>query len=107
MFEMGVYGRTRTDMDKHLLCPHGNVLASDYTMNGVRRVSVGLPKCCLEMLRSPAAGESFIIVDRKGKQKLVHDGLMGAYLVEAERESIKKPSTFNDFEPLTSSAEAL
>jgi hypothetical protein len=59
---------------KVIKCPHGNVMYSDSVIQGVRRVHAGIPQCCFEMLCTPAEGEGFIIVDRGGRQKLIHQG---------------------------------
>jgi len=67
-------------------CPHGRVIFSDHTHNGVRRVHGGTPPCCFDMLCTPAAGESFILVDRAGRQKRIHDGIFGKTLVGAAPE---------------------
>ena len=66
-----------------ILCPHGHVMFSDTTVGGVRRVHGGIPDCCFDMLCHPAAGDGFVIVQRDGKQKRIHDGLMGISLVAA------------------------
>ena len=69
----------------NIRCPHGNILYSDRTVNGVRRVHGGIPTCCFDMLCSPAAGLEFIITDREGRQKRLHNGLFGVSLVGASR----------------------
>jgi hypothetical protein len=64
-------------------CPHGRTMYSDRTENGIRRVHGGTPACCFDMLCTPAAGESFVILERGGRQKRIHNGLMGVSLVGA------------------------
>ena len=64
-------------------CPHGRTMFSDRTENGVRRIHGGIPSCCFDMLCTPAAGEGFVILQRDGQQKRVHNGLMGVSLVSA------------------------
>ena len=59
-------------------CPHGRVMFSDQTVDGVRRVHGGIPSCCFDMLCTPAAGETFVLLDRSGRQKRIHDGLLAA-----------------------------
>jgi hypothetical protein len=59
---------------------------SDRTENGVRRIHGGIPSCCFDMLCTPAAGEGFVILQRDGQQKRVHNGLMGVSLVSANKE---------------------
>lgn len=64
-------------------CPHGRTLFSDRTENGVRRIRGGVPSCCFDMLCTPAAGETFVMLQQDGRQKRIHDGLTGVSLVGA------------------------
>ena len=57
-----------------ILCPHGKIMYSDRTINGRRHVHAGIPICCFDMLCTPAGGDGFIIVDRRGRQKRIHQG---------------------------------
>jgi len=57
-------------------------LAECRALLGVRRVSGGIPACCFDMLCTPAAGDNFIILDRAGRQKRIHNGLTGVSLID-------------------------
>ena len=70
-------------------CPHGRVMFSDRTEGGIRLVHGGIPKCCFDMLCSPAGGETFILVDRRGRQKRIHDGLTGRTLVGPANKEVR------------------
>ena len=70
-------------MVRTIQCPHGRTMFSDRTEDGVRRIHGGIPSCCFDMLCSPAASDSFVILQRDGQQKRIHNGLMGTSLVSA------------------------
>jgi hypothetical protein len=78
---------TVTPLVRELRCPHGKTMFSDRTDGGVRRIHGGVPACCFDMLCTPAAGNGFIIVQRDGRQKRIHDGLTGVALVGANKSS--------------------
>lgn len=61
--------------NKEIKCPHGNILYSDNTDNGTRSIHAGIPKCCFDMLCTPAIGDGFSIVDRNNKTKRIHQGM--------------------------------
>ena len=59
-------------MDNKILCPHGKTMYSDRIINGRRHVHAGIPQCCFDMMCRPAEGDGFIIIDRRGRQKRIH-----------------------------------
>lgn len=64
---------------KNIQCPHGNNLYSEVVQNGVRHIHAGLPECCYQMQCAPASG----VLNRRGKQKQIFNGVRGNILVEA------------------------
>ena len=60
-----------------ILCPHGKPMYQERIIGTRKMVSAGIPKCCFDMLCTPASGETFIIVNRKGIQRRIHSGICG------------------------------
>ena len=53
-------------------CSPSAVMYRDVTDDrGVRRIHGGLPACCIDSMCEPAAGEGFVILDRRGRQKRI------------------------------------